>query len=567
MLKKEMSVLVDLEYKNGFSLSIDADLILGRSAYVHIKIVSITGKARLQFTRHPFTHWNFAFIDEPQIEFDASSHFDGRQIPQLTQLILNQLRRAVRRKHTLPNYKCRYKPFFDQIYNQNLYRADLDELLRKRSSSEANGPLTRDESSSKDKVTGLEKPKSLTLKNAGRLKSISTSYQYQKLCDKLGFDLTSRGKLSIYLADIERLPEALYSLNLPVLSQQQQPQQQQQQQPANQSGNQSNQSSIQQPVASTELDTFIYMTTSIDTISMKSLMDRQICKDHWPLFEFELIKTTNDIGLEVMDIFFVNKNEVVIQRISPNTPAYAFSKQIKRFDIIHSVNQAKVHNVKGLNKLIQKALINSVLKFAVQRPCIQMENVVMTSARSVSTSLSQSSSKVDLPPKPKTEQPAITVATSSANNTEAASITSSTSEPLATTSTKASVPIPIPSSSGSNATTSSIMTNTRQKIENLFGEKTKLKILFQHKEPLAISNTHSLSPAHGTELTTSASEPSNLTSNSQVASSVSTPTAGTPASVGPPQPLTTASASSLVDFFCTASERHIVNKPYFKISN
>jgi hypothetical protein len=56
-------VVLDLEYKNGFSLSVDADLILGRSAYVHIKIKSIKGKARIQFTRDPFTHWNFAFIE------------------------------------------------------------------------------------------------------------------------------------------------------------------------------------------------------------------------------------------------------------------------------------------------------------------------------------------------------------------------------------------------------------------------------------------------------------------------------------------------------------------------
>ncbi len=56
-------MVLDLEYKNGFSLSVDADLILGRSAYVHIKIKSIKGKARIQFTRDPFTHWNFAFIE------------------------------------------------------------------------------------------------------------------------------------------------------------------------------------------------------------------------------------------------------------------------------------------------------------------------------------------------------------------------------------------------------------------------------------------------------------------------------------------------------------------------
>jgi PDZ domain-containing protein 8 len=60
---QELCILVDLEYKNGFSISVDCDLIFGRSAYVHIKIASIVGKARLQFTRHPFTHWNFAFVE------------------------------------------------------------------------------------------------------------------------------------------------------------------------------------------------------------------------------------------------------------------------------------------------------------------------------------------------------------------------------------------------------------------------------------------------------------------------------------------------------------------------
>ena len=43
--------MIDLEYKNGFSISIDADLILGRSAYVHVKIASVKGKARVQFSR------------------------------------------------------------------------------------------------------------------------------------------------------------------------------------------------------------------------------------------------------------------------------------------------------------------------------------------------------------------------------------------------------------------------------------------------------------------------------------------------------------------------------------
>lgn len=59
----EVSVLVDIEYKNGFSISVDAELILGKSAYVHIKVVLIKGRIRLQFSRQPFTHWSFAFVE------------------------------------------------------------------------------------------------------------------------------------------------------------------------------------------------------------------------------------------------------------------------------------------------------------------------------------------------------------------------------------------------------------------------------------------------------------------------------------------------------------------------
>ena len=93
MLKyiKEFGLLVDIEYKDGFSISVDVDLILGRSAYVHIKVVSLKGKARLEFKREPFTHWYFQFVNEPEIEFSAASQFESKQIPQLTSLIINQV--------------------------------------------------------------------------------------------------------------------------------------------------------------------------------------------------------------------------------------------------------------------------------------------------------------------------------------------------------------------------------------------------------------------------------------------------------------------------------------------
>jgi hypothetical protein len=88
---EEFSILFDIEYTDGFSISVDVDLILGRSAYVHIKIASLKGKMKMYFTRQPFTHWYIAFTETPDIQFAVSSHFETKQIPQLTTLIMNQV--------------------------------------------------------------------------------------------------------------------------------------------------------------------------------------------------------------------------------------------------------------------------------------------------------------------------------------------------------------------------------------------------------------------------------------------------------------------------------------------
>lgn len=74
----------------------------------------ISGLVRLHFTRVPYTHWSLCFVGDPVIELDIETHFLGRYMSQsnVTGLISNQIRKAIRRKHTFPNYKLRYKPFF-----------------------------------------------------------------------------------------------------------------------------------------------------------------------------------------------------------------------------------------------------------------------------------------------------------------------------------------------------------------------------------------------------------------------------------------------------------------------
>lgn len=77
--------------------------------FVLIVVKHVSGLARLQFTRLPYTHWSFSFYGEPQLELAVESHFQGRQLQSnVTNLIVNQIKKAIKRKHTLPNYKIRY---------------------------------------------------------------------------------------------------------------------------------------------------------------------------------------------------------------------------------------------------------------------------------------------------------------------------------------------------------------------------------------------------------------------------------------------------------------------------
>lgn len=77
--------------------------------YVFLLIVKrIYGQVRLQFSRQPYTHWSFSFYTDPLLDLAVESHFQGRQLQSnITNLIANQIKKAIKRKHTLPNYKIR----------------------------------------------------------------------------------------------------------------------------------------------------------------------------------------------------------------------------------------------------------------------------------------------------------------------------------------------------------------------------------------------------------------------------------------------------------------------------
>ena len=125
-LLESLDLSLDLHYSGNFQLSIDVKMFLGKTAYMALQVKRISGRARLQFTRVPYTHWSLSFYSDPILELEVQSQFQGRQLqPQIISLITGQIRRAVRRKHTLPRYKLRYKPFFRRLNDEAVDLSDV----------------------------------------------------------------------------------------------------------------------------------------------------------------------------------------------------------------------------------------------------------------------------------------------------------------------------------------------------------------------------------------------------------------------------------------------------------
>ncbi|VDK28802.1 unnamed protein product [Gongylonema pulchrum] len=68
---KTLNLLADVDYSGGFQTSVDVSMLFGRFAQLSIKLTRLSGKIRLKLTREPFTHWAFAFVDMPVLDFQV----------------------------------------------------------------------------------------------------------------------------------------------------------------------------------------------------------------------------------------------------------------------------------------------------------------------------------------------------------------------------------------------------------------------------------------------------------------------------------------------------------------
>ncbi|XP_049885200.1 PDZ domain-containing protein 8 [Pectinophora gossypiella] len=110
---RSLDLKFDLAYDGNFRIDVDAVMLLGKIANISITVESLSGNVRVMFRRTPYMHWAIAFEAPPKLELRVRGRFQGRQLkPRLASLVAAHIRRAVAQRHTLPNYKIRYKPFF-----------------------------------------------------------------------------------------------------------------------------------------------------------------------------------------------------------------------------------------------------------------------------------------------------------------------------------------------------------------------------------------------------------------------------------------------------------------------
>lgn len=51
----------------------------------------LSGKGMLKFTRYPYTHWCFTFYNDPTLQLEVETQFQGRSWAQVNSIIANQV--------------------------------------------------------------------------------------------------------------------------------------------------------------------------------------------------------------------------------------------------------------------------------------------------------------------------------------------------------------------------------------------------------------------------------------------------------------------------------------------
>ena len=112
---KKLHLSADVVYKGGGKLAMLATTVFGKNLYISIEVERLIGKMIFILSRYPHTHWGFCFDNEPELKLNVISSFQQKNLPwQISRFLTSAIKTSIARKHTKPNYKKRYAPFFKE---------------------------------------------------------------------------------------------------------------------------------------------------------------------------------------------------------------------------------------------------------------------------------------------------------------------------------------------------------------------------------------------------------------------------------------------------------------------
>ncbi|KAK2717561.1 PDZ domain-containing protein 8-like [Artemia franciscana] len=110
---ESMEIVMEIEYSGHFNLSLDVHSTLVPNTRISLIASGLKGEGKLGFSRRPFTHWAFSFIKPPIVDMEVKSTIQGTTYSKVTTLVAALASKILQRAHVLPNYRIRYKPFFN----------------------------------------------------------------------------------------------------------------------------------------------------------------------------------------------------------------------------------------------------------------------------------------------------------------------------------------------------------------------------------------------------------------------------------------------------------------------
>lgn len=81
----------NMDYSGRFSATVNALLKVGGTANVSVCVQRLRGDLRVQWTQHPYAHWNASFVEEPSLELAVETTVKDKNFSHIAALLESQV--------------------------------------------------------------------------------------------------------------------------------------------------------------------------------------------------------------------------------------------------------------------------------------------------------------------------------------------------------------------------------------------------------------------------------------------------------------------------------------------